>query len=142
MDSDDLFIFIEKHRLGVLASVSPLGNPEASLVGIAVTEKLELIFDTIDTSRKCQNLRRHPKTAFVIGWEGYITLQFEGIADEPLGEELSRLKKVYFKAFPDGPQREKWPGITYFRVRPVWMRYSDFNDPQKIIEFSKEELNR
>ena len=142
MDSKDLFIFLRKHRLGVLASVSPLGNPEASLVGIAVTEKLEMIFDTIDASRKCQNLRRCSKTAFVIGWEHEITLQLEGIADEPAGEELARLKKVYFEAFPDGPEREKWPGITYFRVRPEWMRYSDYNDPVKIIEFSKEELNR
>jgi hypothetical protein len=40
-----------------------------------------------------------------------------------------------------GRERQTWPGITYVRTRPTWIRYSDFNpDPPKIIEFGRREL--
>ena len=74
----------------------------------------------------------------VIGWEDEQTVQIEGVADEPTGPELARLKAVYFEAYPDGVDREKWPGITYVRVRPQWMRYSDFRTPSRIVEWSDE----
>jgi hypothetical protein len=44
------------------------------------------------------------------------------------------LKRVYFDAFPDGPQREQWPGITYVRVRVTWARYSDFRPGGGVVE--------
>src|SRR6267378_2332368 len=123
----ELYNFIQGHKLGVLATVSSLSIPEAAVVGIAVTTDLELVFDTIGNSRKCQNLRLNPKIALVIGWDDEITVQYEGEADEPKGSDLERCKQVYFEKWPDGPERGKWPGITYFRVRPTWIRYSDFN---------------
>ena len=67
--------FIQKHKLGVLATVSSLHMPEAAVVGIAVTTDLELVFDTIGNSRKSQNLRLNPKLAFVVGWDDEITVQ-------------------------------------------------------------------
>jgi general stress protein 26 len=140
MTRTDLLNFLRKHRLGVLATVSPAGEPEAAVMGVAVTDELELVFDTLDATRKCENLRKFPHIAFVIGWDAEITVQYEGIADEPKGAELDRLKRVYFAAYPDGPARQSWPGITYFRVRPVWARYSDFNPGGKIVEFTEAEL--
>jgi hypothetical protein len=71
--------------------------------------------------------------AFVVGWDQERTIQYEGLADEPQGEELARLKAIYFAHFPDGPARERWDGITYFRVRPTWLRYSDFSAPEPVI---------
>jgi len=69
------------------------------------------------------------------------TVQYEGLADEPAGAELTRLKELYFKAFPDGPERQGWAGITYVRARPTWIRYSDFNrTPPQIVEFTAGEL--
>jgi hypothetical protein len=53
-------------------------------------------------------------------------VQYEGIADEPAGADLQRLKDLYFEAFPEGRGRQGWPGITYIRARPIWLRYSDF----------------
>jgi pyridoxine/pyridoxamine 5'-phosphate oxidase len=131
---------IRHHRLAVVATVSADNEPEAALVGFAITDQFELIFDTLDRTRKCQNLRASSKIAVVIGWDEEISIQYEGRADEPSGAELDRLKKVYYKVYPDGPARQQWPGITYFRIRPSWVRYSNFNDPVTIIEFSAEEL--
>lgn len=136
----ELLSFLRKHRLGVVATVSESGAPESAVVGIAITDDLEIIFDTLASTRKCRNLRRNGNISFVIGWDKEITVQYEGVADEPQGAELDRLKKIYFAVYPDRPQRESWPGITYFRVRPVWARYSDFNSPGQIVEFTREDL--
>jgi hypothetical protein len=136
----ELLNFLRKHRLGVLSTVSPLGEPEAAVVGGAFTDQLEIIFDTLDSTRKCVNLRRRPRNAFVIGWDHEITVQYEGVADEPKGPELERLKGAYFIPYPDGRERQKWAAITYFRVLPMWARYSDFEAPLKIVEFRESDL--
>jgi general stress protein 26 len=133
----ELLRFLKKHRLGVPSTVSPEGEPEAAVVGIAVTDRLEIVFDTLSTTRKCANLRHSPKIAFVVGWDEEITVQLEGIADEPAGAERDRILEAYFAAYPDGRDRLKWPGITHFRVRPVWARYSDFNPGGQIVEFTE-----
>jgi len=69
----------------------------------------------------------------VIGWDEEQTVQCEGIADEPTGLELERIKAVYIATFPDGVARQSWPGLTYFRVRLRWARYSDFRTPDSLI---------
>lgn len=140
MNKAELLDFLQKHRLGVLATVSPTGDPEAAVVGIAVTDRLEVVFDTLETTRKCQNLRNHSNIALVIGWDDEMTVQLEGVADEPAGSELDRLKTTYFAVYPDGASRQSWPGITYFRVRPRWARYSDFHDGT-VVEFTDAQLN-
>jgi hypothetical protein len=63
------------------------------------------------------------------------------VADEPGGAELARLKAAYFARFPDGREREAWPGIAYVRVRPTWARFSDFRGPEpRVVELSGEAL--
>jgi hypothetical protein len=78
-----------------------------------------------------------PRIALVIGWElaEACTLQLEGLADEPHGAELEALKAIYFERFSDGRERARDPDITYFRVKPNWMRFSDFRtQPPSIFE--------
>jgi general stress protein 26 len=144
MDAKLLLEFLRRHRLAVQASVSEEGSPQAAVVGYAVTEKFEIVFDTLESTRKAQNLRKNPKVALVIGGlsEGEeSTVQYEGVADEPSGEELERLKKVYYEAYPDGPSRLSWPGLIYVRVRPKWIRYSNFSvNPPEIVGFSSDQL--
>jgi general stress protein 26 len=126
MDRTELIAFLRAQKWAVEASVSPSGAPQAAVIGVAVTEDLELVFDTLSDTRKAQNLRANPRVAFVIGWDDGQTVQYEGVVDVPSGETLARLKEVYLAKFPDGVERESWPGITYFRARPTWIRYSDF----------------
>lgn len=128
------------HTLAVQASVSAVGVPQAAVVGFVVTDDFEVVFDTLDTTRKVVNLRRNARCTFVVG--GMVngderTVQFEGIADEPSGTDLERLKEIYFVRFPDGRDRQHWPGLTYIRVKPRWLRFSDFNQsPPAIVEFT------
>jgi pyridoxine/pyridoxamine 5'-phosphate oxidase len=133
----DLFHFITKSKLGVLSSTSPSGKPQSALVGFAVTENLEIIFDTVKSSRKYSNLIARPECAFVFGWSGEQTVQYEGVAEELSGEALRRYQDIYFRVWPDGPARLSWPGIVYFVVRPKWVRCSDFDQrPPLIREFT------
>jgi uncharacterized pyridoxamine 5'-phosphate oxidase family protein len=141
MTRGELLGFLQKHRLGVVATISPNGDPQSSVVGIAVTDQLEILFDTLSTTRKCKNLRRHPKISVVVGWDQEITVQYEGIADEPTGAELERLKKLYFVVYPECMEHQSWDGITYFRIRPTWIRYSDFNSNGNIVEFLASDIN-
>jgi len=124
----------------VQASVSPSGAPQAAVVGVVITDRFELFFDTLDVSRKVQSFRHNSKVAFVM-WTGERTVQFEGVADEPQGQELELLKELYFARFPEGRDRQNWPGLTYVRARPTWIRYSDFDKrPPLVVEFNESEL--
>jgi len=58
MTRPDLVAFIRKHRWGVEASVTATGQPQAAVVGVAVTDELELVFDTLGDTRKAANLRQ------------------------------------------------------------------------------------
>ncbi len=137
MELDDLVRFMRQSKLAVQASVTVEGAPQSAVVGFVVSDQAELFFDTSSASRKCQNLRRDPRIALVVGWDER-TVQYEGIADEPTGEELARGKALYFERFPDGRERERWPDIVYFRVRPRWARFSDFTGSTpsvQVLEF-------
>src|SRR5215213_9048229 len=116
-----MLAFIRSHRWAVEASVSLAGAPQAAIIGVTVTDRLELVFDTLSTSRKALNLEANAHIAFVIGgWADADprTLQYEGIAE-----------------FPDGRDRLSWPGLTHVRVKPTWLRFSDFTvDPPVITE--------
>jgi len=131
---------MRRHSLAVQASVSPRQTPQVAVVGFIVTDDFEILFDTVDSTRKVFNLRRNAACAFVVG--GMLngderTVQYEGIADEPAGADLARLKELYFAQFPDGRARQDWPGLTYVRVQPRWLRFSDFNQsPPAIIELT------
>jgi len=131
--------FLRGHSLAVQASVSPEQRPQAAVVGFVITDAFELFFDTTGATRKAANLRANAHAAFVIGGLGdeAATVQYEGITDEPMGHELAALKALYFSRFPDGPNRASWPEIAYFRVRPRWLRFSDYAQaPPEVTEFS------
>jgi len=129
-----LFNFISRYKLAVMSSVTTNNTSESALVGIAATEDLKIIFDTVTDSRKYQNLLQNPSISFVIGWEEERTVQYEGVARIPVGNELAELKKIYFSVFPEGVEREQGKNIVYFCVEPKWIRYSDFDLPQRIEE--------
>lgn len=146
MTPDALLQFMRLEKYAVQASVSGAGSPQAAVVGIAVTDAFEIVFDTLASSRKASNLRANPSVAFVIGGTrdgDERTVQYEGIADEPSGSELDRVLAVYYARFPDGPERRAWPGLIYVRVKPTWIRHSNFGaNPPEIVEFGPNTLAR
>lgn len=143
-DRDGLLTFMREGLYAVQSSVSPNGTPQSAIVGVIVTDRFELFFDALASSRKTFNLRRNAAVALVIGPAGpdaARTVQLEGLADEPRGADLDRLLALYFARFPDGRERQQQPDITYWRVRPTWLRDSDFSAiPAAIAEFVSSDL--
>ncbi len=133
MTREDLYHFMASHDLAVLGTISPEGKPECALVGIAITSELEVVFDTLNSSRKYRNLMRDPNAALLVGWANEITVQYEGEARELAEAELAKYQEVYFAKWPECRAHLQWPGITYFVVRPNWIRYSDFNEGSRGI---------
>lgn len=176
MEQSELLAYLRSLRVGVLGTLSPSLEPQGALVGYAVTPALEILFDTLRTTRKYRNMMANPHVSFTVGGtRGTIgsasgkdndstgldnhsglsddgsgvsnhdsglksansglshiderTVQYEGIAKELAGEQLEQLQPIYFATWPDGVERKQWPGITWFVIRPRWIRFSDFNIP-------------
>jgi len=89
MNVDEVFQFMNRESLAVLATAAVNGQPEAALMGFAVTPELEIIFDTVKSSRKYPNLKKNPRVAWVIGCTTEVTVQYEGVAEELEGEQLA-----------------------------------------------------
>jgi pyridoxine/pyridoxamine 5'-phosphate oxidase len=130
----ELYNFLTIQSLGVVSYSSSNSTPQSALVAFAVNPELELVFDTVQSSRKYPSLVAKPACSFVIGWQGETTVQYEGIAQELTGADLDKYKKVYFARFADAPERQSWPGIAYFVVRPKWIRFSDYDQQPPRIE--------
>jgi len=139
MTRKDLLAFMRTEHYAVQASVSRTHAVQAAVVGIAVSDDFELVFDTLSDSRKATNLRANPSVAFVIGStrDGTErTVQYEGVADTPSGDELRRVQETYFEVFPDGRDRLHWKGLIHVRVKPLWIRYSNYGpQPPLVLEF-------
>lgn len=126
--------FIKKHTLAVLATASLDGKPEAAVVEFSENENLEIIFDTFSSFRKYGNLKKNPHVAVVIG-SGNIAVQYEGIAVELNGTELTECKKIHIKKLPDSEEFTRMDGIKFFKIIPKWIRYTDVSaSPWKEFE--------
>jgi len=133
---EELYEYMRRHRYAVISSVSPSGTPESAVVGFTLTRALEIIFDTVSTSRKYRNLTANPAAAAVL-WAGETTVQYEGVAEVAHGAQRDHIREIYFEAWPDGRDRLSWPGITHFIIRPKWIRYTDFVErPPRIEEMT------
>ena len=133
---DLVYNFIRQHQLAVVSTIGSDGKPESALVGIAVSGNLDIIFDTLKTSRKFNNILSNPHVAIVVGWDNETTVQYEGVA-EVLGNDnaADNHRQTYYAAWPDGRERaETWPGLVHIKVTPKWIRYSNFNEPLVVRE--------
>jgi hypothetical protein len=138
MSRDLILHFLKRHRLAVISTLSRENKSQSALVGIAVSDRFELVFDTVKTSRKYLNMAENPFVSVVIGWDEETTVQYEGIASELQGGEAAIYKEIYFSVFSEGRLREQTsPNIVHFKVTPKWLRYSNFNQPVDIEEISE-----
>jgi PPOX class probable F420-dependent enzyme len=126
VDREELVEFVRACGFGVVATRAPDGSPQAALVGVAATDRGEIVFDTLSGSRKCRNLQAFPRVALVIGWDDAVTLQCEGDAEIVSGTERDRCMRPYVAQHPDGVERAEDPDIVLVRVRLAWGRVSDF----------------
>jgi general stress protein 26 len=138
MNVQEAYEFTNKERLALLSTVTDTGQPQSALLGMAVTQPLEIIFDKVKSSRKYPNLKKNPRVAWVLGCTTEVTVQYEGVAEGVSGRRVGQVQKDLFRRISGWtPVRESWPGITYFVVRPTWVRYCDYNPESRRIEERK-----
>jgi hypothetical protein len=54
----NLLQFLPQHRLAIEASVSATSDPQTAVVGVAITDGFEIIFDTLESTRKVRGERQ------------------------------------------------------------------------------------
>ena len=131
--------FIKGCEIGAIATVTPDSEPEVAAMQFAVTDNLELIFDTPASTRKYQNIQENNYVAFAI-WKEFDIVQYEGLAIQLGGEELAQYKEIFFTKNPDARQ---WvdivPDLTFFKIVPRWIRYTGFKEEPWEITFPEKQ---
>ena len=125
MNRGELIEYVRAQADAVVATIGS-GGPEAAYLAITATDDGELVFDARVSSRKIANLRAHPRLAIVIGGRDGTTLQCEGSADFPTGEERARYAASYVAAFPQFAASLDGDDIVLVRVTLDWARFGDF----------------
>ncbi|MCL5008863.1 MAG: pyridoxamine 5'-phosphate oxidase family protein [Patescibacteria group bacterium] len=128
--------FLKQHHMGVIATLGG-SQPEAAAIDFSETAELEVVFTTLAFYRKYKNLRKNSRVAFVVGGEEKITLQYEGVAEELSVKAFAKYLKRHVQKNPVEKKFAAMPEARFFKVRPVWLRYSDFAaQPNNIFEIN------
>jgi pyridoxine/pyridoxamine 5'-phosphate oxidase len=125
------------HRFVVVATVGADGGPQGALVNIATTNALEIVFDTLSTSRKHANLLRDPRAAVTFSGPDDQTLQVEGVALPVSSTESAdyERREAYYAVWPEGRENALAPDVVYWRIAPRWARYTDYSRGGLVTEF-------
>ena len=132
-----ILAFMKSQPMAVISTYDDEAKqPESALIAFAETDALEIVFETDNNARKYANLLSHPAVAFVIGWDlhKYQTLQYEGDAREVREEEFEHYKALILrKKTPCTEEFLRPPKARLFKVRPRWIRLSDYTGDCPVI---------
>lgn len=122
--------FLHDHPMAAIATINiDAHKPESALVAFAEFDTFELLFETLGTSRKSANLKRNNAVAFVVGEDPkhHVTLQYEGEAlPIPRGQREICIQHFLQKDTPCTEGFLRDPRVELYKVRPKWIRYSDY----------------
>ncbi len=131
---------LQSQHLCTISTVNQEDKSESALIGFAEMPNLSLIFGTASTSRKYHNLRQNTSVALVfnlINGQQKLSIQYEGTAEQLTGDELVKLKEIFFAKNPQAKSYDLDPHQVFFKVTPIWIRYSDYSvNPHEIFELA------
>jgi general stress protein 26 len=126
VDLEQMVAYVRERGDGVVSTLGPDGAPQAAYLAVTATDRGELVLDARASSRKVANVRRDARVAMVVGGPDGTTLQAEGVADLPEGEDRARCAAAYGAAFPQFAASLTDAGIVVVRVVLTWARHGDF----------------
>lgn len=125
-----LYNFINSHKIGVLSTVTGNFLPEAAVMGLAVSENLEIVCSSFVNARKNDNILKNPYVALVIGWEKGKTVQYEGIAEPINSIDAEEHLKTTFAHIPSIAKYVEREFQVFYKIKPKWIRFADLSvDP-------------
>lgn len=134
---DKVIAKLHNDHIGIFGTVSPDGVPQTAAIHVALDEEnFVIVIGTHNNSRKYQNILNNPKSSLVVGFDESTmeTVQMDGTAYVPEGEELERLIDIYYTKFPNARIFKDDPKSVHIAFKPTWIRYSHFKAKPPIIE--------
>ena len=132
-----ILTFLQTCPMASISTISADGIPQSAIIAFARTSNFEIIFETFYDTRKYANLAKNPHIALATGFSPtvHVTFQYEGMAIEMKTPEDIRWCKEQFKK-KDTPCSDEFlehPKVTFWKVKPTWLRYSDYTGPVPVI---------
>ncbi len=128
--------FLQKHSVGVLASLSPDGTPRARTVYYATDDSFSVYFCTLTSTRKIEDIAKDAHGAFVVSDENAPqTIQIEGTISNltetaTINDVIHRLSEKFMERGAQfAPLTHLDSGkIAFYKLTPTWVRFGDFTD--------------
>ena len=127
--------FLKTHATGVLATISPSGEPHARTVYFACDDTFSIYFVTHGDTRKWADIKDHSRAAFVVSGEKIPqTVQIEGTVTnltntaliDPALVDLTIVllsNTIYFAPIT----RFSPADMVFLKLTPDWVRWGDFS---------------
>ncbi|WP_223692792.1 pyridoxamine 5'-phosphate oxidase family protein [Leifsonia poae] len=124
--------FVRRQAIGVVATVTAEGRPEAALVGLTARDDGTLIFDAPIGSRKIANIGAVSEVAVVVGTDGDLSVQLEGSASIATGDDRLALGASYTEQFPGS--RALDDDFAIVAVEIAWVRVYDTGAHPAVVD--------
>ncbi len=126
--------FIKNNRVTAFTTMLKDGMPHSAALHYSFNgDTQEFYISTSSDTRKCELLKEAGtcKASAVIGLseEEWITLQMEGIAEiinDPA--EITFVQNIHYAMHPNSAKFKDDPLTIFFKFKPTWYRYTDFNN--------------
>lgn len=112
-------------------------SPQSATVGFSIDDNLNILIGTKSNTRKARNIKLNPNVSLVIGFEGKVTVQIEGKAQEISREELGERLTLHFEKVPGSKKFLNDELQVYYLIKPNWLRFTNFNETQPVIEITE-----
>lgn len=139
-----LYEFLKMHPVAHLATVTPDAKPLVSTVYFYANSMTELFIATLSNTEKFKNIELNPDVALVVTDEdAQKTVQITGTASEEQNvavrmamlEQLATLQARNKSGWPPPIVKLDKGQLRLVKVKPLWIRFSDFQNPEDIIQF-------
>ena len=138
MNIQDAYKFLNSKETGVIATAqkSEDSNPQpgAATVGFSLHNDNTLLIGTSNKTRKYANLISNPNVAFVVGTEGFQTVQIQGTAKEYSKQELADKIELHFEKVPSSKRFADNGDQCWFVITMNWLRFTDFTQKPPTFE--------
>lgn len=136
--------FLRAHTVGHLATLTADKKPHISTVYFYANSMVEIFLVTLEETEKYENIVKNSNVALAVSDEVSLkTVQIQGHVNEILepSVKMAVLEKL---AVLQARNKSGWPPpiikldkgrLKVIKIVPSWIRFSDFKDPEKVIQY-------